>query len=114
MVIIPSNQRTPHERHTHRCTLAANGVHYVADEPNAVCQKYLRGTGLEFHTFPCMAHIADWRARFGLDALVDTYLDMEQARRMRHEWPNQRVAEREQREAESNPDMRATIKEPGA
>jgi hypothetical protein len=108
-IFIPSDKRIAKERHAHACMFCRR---VVADEPNDVCGKQLGGTGLESHAFPCLAHIADVRTRFGIDDLLDAVLDVDQARRFVREWPDARVAEREAREAVFNPDLKEIRKEP--
>lgn len=109
-IIVPTFLKMKPERHLHRCPIC----HQMVEETNAVCQKQLGGTGLDHHTFPCMPHIADWRTRFGIDDLLDVYLGPEQARRFVHEWTDQRVEAREEREATVNPDLRSVKQEPNA
>jgi hypothetical protein len=84
----------------------------MVDESNEVCQKTLRGTGLTYHVYPCLNHLADFRQRLGLDNLVDAYISLEAARRLRKVWPDKRVEQRELGEAEVNPEIAALTHEP--
>lgn len=110
-IFIPSNQKVPHETHAHKCPFPWCKKEFHL-ESNMVCQKTLKGTGLDHHVFPCMNHIHDWRNRFGIESIMDAYLEREQVQRFRHEWPDAHIAQREEREAKQSPDMRVAVKEP--
>jgi hypothetical protein len=108
---IRSELGVPRENHSHRCPICKK----IRTEDNFICRKQLRGTGLDSHVFACYLCASDWRTRFGIDTLIDSYLSMEQARRLRHEWPDQKIAEREQREALAGElEVAEVVKEPGA
>lgn len=107
-VFIPSDTRVRKERHAHRCPLCKR---VVTDQPNEVCQKTLT-PDMDYHAFPCMTCLADWRTRLGLTDLVDALVDVGQAQRFRHVWQDQRVEQREQREARVNPEAAELVKEP--
>ncbi len=107
-VFIPSNHRVRAEYHPHKCPLCKV---VVPDQPNSVCQKCLP-PDMTYHTFPCMRCMADWRRRFGLNDLVDALVDVGQAQRFRHEYPEERVAQREEREATVDRAVAEMVKEP--
>jgi len=97
------------ETHDHRCPICKK----IRSEDNFICRKQLRGTGLPNHAFPCYLCASDWRCRFGIDVIIDSYLTMEEARRLRHEWPDAKVAERELKEARAGePEVAEVVKEP--
>jgi hypothetical protein len=107
---VRSELGVPRETHDHRCPICKK----VRSEDNLICRKQLGGTGLPNHAFPCYLCASDWRTRFGIDVIIDSYLTMEQARRLRHEWPDAKIAEREQREAQAGePEVAEVVKEPG-
>jgi hypothetical protein len=106
---IRSELNVPRETHDHRCPICRK----IRTENNAICRKQLRGTGLINHAFPCYLCAADWRCRFGIEVIIDSYLSMEQARRFRHEWPDEKLAAREINEARAGePEVAEVVKEP--
>ena len=104
-IIIRSND-WPRETHTHRCPYCKRMV----NEPNDLCQKTLLGTGLEFHVYPCLRDSADIRRRLGSDWL-EAAVDTAGAARLTHVWPEQRVQQREEGEAENNVEIANVLEE---
>jgi hypothetical protein len=107
-IIIRSNE-WPRETHTHRCPFC-HPMRRFKDEPNDLCQKTLKDTGLTYHVYPCLVHAADVRTRLGSDWLTSV-LDTAEAARLTHVWPEARVQEREEREAKENPEIAAVIEQ---
>ncbi len=110
-IVIPSDKRVPKEQHLHHCPMP--WCKRMVMEDNAVCGKLLAGTGLESHPFPCLPHLHAWRTQWGIDDLLDTVLDPNQARRMVKEWPDAKVEQREKVEiARGNVDLKEVHREP--
>jgi hypothetical protein len=107
-IIIKTND-WPRETHTHRCPFC-HPLHRFKDEPNDLCQKTLKDTGLTYHVFPCLAHAADVRRRLGSDWL-EAAVDITTAARISHVYPEAKVQEREEREAENNSAIAAVLDE---
>jgi hypothetical protein len=105
-ILIRSNE-WPRETHLHRCPLC-NPKQPFKNETNDLCQKTLKDTGLTYHVYPCLIHAADVRTRFGSDWLTSV-LDAAEAARLTHVWPEARVQEREEREAQQNPEIAAVL-----
>lgn len=95
-IIIKSND-WPRETHTHRCPFC-HPKRRFKEEPNELCQKTLKGTGLAYHVYPCIEHAADVRRRFGSDWL-DAAADIGTAARIAHVYPEASVQAREEAEA---------------
>ena len=104
------------ERHVHHCPIHArnkckHNEHLPCNaclfqEDNEVCQKTLRGTNLSYHTFPCLGCVTHYRNHFGGEVLVDALVSLEQAARAAHHAPDAHVDEREDREAETDPEVK--------
>ena len=107
-IIIKSND-WPRETHTHRCPFC-HPMRKFKDEPNDLCQKTLKDTGLTFHVYPCIYHAADVRRRFGSDWL-DAAVDVATAARLTHVYPEQHVKDREEREVQTNPQIAEVLEE---
>jgi hypothetical protein len=110
---IPKFSALHRERHMHKCPLKHNPrkpeTAYQM-ESNEICAKVLAGTGLDFHVFPCALHVADYRTRFGIDTLLDSFIDLEQAARFTREWPDAHIEERERGEAGTNTEIADVMK----
>jgi hypothetical protein len=97
-ILIREERRLRPEVHMHRCPIHARGKgesFAFFEESNEVCQKTLRGTGLEFHDFPCMNCCGHWRNAYGGEMLVDGLISLEEAERFRDLNPQEKVDERE-------------------
>lgn len=112
-IILQSEKRLHKEKHYHHCMIHSRGKcrhEYVVDscnncvflEDNEVCQKTLRGTGMESHQFPCMNCMTMWRGQYGGETMIDAFIDLEQAGRLAHVAPDKRLDERESLEGEDN------------
>lgn len=99
----------PRETHTHRCPFC-HPMRRFKDEPNDLCQKTLKDTGLTYHVYPCVAHSADVRRRFGSDWL-EAAVDAATAARLTHVYPEEKVQAREEAEAKNNKEIAAVLEE---
>jgi hypothetical protein len=113
-IFIPSEKRLHREQHGHACPIHARNKcrhasatescpRCVFIEPNDGCQKTLRGTGLEAHSFPCVSCYSFWRGAYGGESMVDAFVSLEEAAQLAHVVPDARAAAREAREAASDP-----------
>ena len=110
VIIIKSND-WPRETHVHLCVYCKRTFF----EPNELCQKTLKGTGLDYHRYPCLRCSADIRRRLGsdwIDAVFETVMDRMGAARLLHVWPDAKVDAREEAEAaRGNTEIAAVLDE---
>lgn len=107
-IIFSSTRRIHKERHLHHCPIHARNkcLHTEAstlcqncmfEEDNDVCQKVVHGTQLQYHDFPCINCNIHFRNAYGGETLVDAFIDLEQAQRLREVAPDAKVEERDER-----------------